>query len=232
VGSFGLPQLACDTERILGYRNYGRVGYKMKKFSLTFKYITILIFGFFLFALTGYSENEISGFSKELKQVLENKIELLQNIAKHPRIIEEVKISNSNNHGLNLSEILKTDKKWRESKGLDDFIKSLLTNESSQYLIDFQEEHDEFVEIFITDQKGLVIGETNKTSDYYQADEPWWIKAYNQGAGNTFYGEIEYDESAIAESIPIYIPVIDPGINKAIGVIKAVCDITAIQMEL
>ncbi|MGD2151016.1 MAG: hypothetical protein PVJ20_09225 [Desulfobacterales bacterium] len=204
----------------------------MKKFSITFKYITILTFGFFLLALTGYSENEISGFSKELKQVLENKIELLQNIAKDPCIIEKVKISNSNNRDFNLSEILETDKKWQETEGLDDFIKSLLTNESAQYLIDFQEKHDEFVEIFITDKKGLVIGETNKTSDYYQADEPWWIKAYNQGTGNTFYGEIEYDESALAESIPIYIPVIDPGINKAIGVIKAVCDITAIKMEL
>jgi hypothetical protein len=191
--------LASGPERILEYRNYGKAGYKMKKFSITFKYITILTFGFFLLALTGYSENEISGFSKELKQVLDNKIELLQNIAKDPRIIEKVKISNSNNRDFNLSEILETDKKWRETEGLDDFIKSLLTNKSAQYLIDFQEKHDE---------------------------------AYNQGTGNTFYGKIEYDESAIAESIPIYIPVIDPGINKAIGVIKAVCDITAIKMEL
>ena len=204
----------------------------MKKLSFAFKFITILTAGFFLLALTGYSENEIPGFSKELKQVLENKIELLQNIAKDPRIIEKVRISNYNNRDLYLSEILKIDEKWRETEGIDNFIKSFLTNESAQYLIDFQEEHDEFVEIFITDKKGLIVGETNKTSDYYQADEQWWVKAYNQGTGNTFYGKIEYDESAMAESIPIYVPVIDSGINKSIGVIKAVCDITAIKMEL
>ena len=204
----------------------------MKKLSFAFKFITFLTAGFFLLASTGYSENEIPGFSKELKQVLENKIELLQIIAKDPRIIEKVIISNYNNRDLYLSEILKIDEKWRETEGVDDFIKSFLTNESAQYLIDFQEEHDEFVEIFITDKKGLIVGETNKTSDYYQTDEQWWVKAYNQGTGNTFYGKIEYDESAMAESIPIYIPVIDPGINKAIGVIKAVCDITAIKMEL
>lgn len=208
------------------------MGYKMKKLSFTFKFITILTSGFFLLALTGYSENEIPGFSKELRQVLENKIELLENIVKNPRIIEKVRSSNSNNSDLNLSEILEIDKKWRETEGIDDFIKSLLTNESAQYLIDFQEEHDEFVEIFITDKKGLIVGETNKTSDYYQADEQWWVKSYNQGTGNTYYGKIEYDESAIAESIPIYVPVIDPDINKAIGVIKAICDITAIKMEL
>ena len=205
---------------------------KMKKLLRTFKFITILTTGFFLIALTGYSENEIPGFSKELKQVLENKIELLQKIAKDPKVIEKVRISNHKSRDLYLSEIIEIDEKWRETEGVDDFIKSLLTNESAQYLIDFQEEHDEFVEIFITDIKGLVIGVTNKTSDYYQADEPWWVKAYNQGNGNTYYGKIEYDESALAESIPIYIPVIDPGSNKAIGVIKAVCDITAIKMEL
>jgi hypothetical protein len=204
----------------------------MKKLSFTFWIIAILTSVFSLLALTGYSENEIPGFSKELKQVLENKIELLENIVKNPRIIEKVRSSNSNNSDLNLSEILEIDKKWRETEGIDDFIKSLLTNESAQYLIDFQEEHDEFVEIFITDKKGLIVGETNKTSDYYQADEQWWVKSYNQGTGNTYYGKIEYDESAIAESIPIYVPVIDPGINKAIGVIKAICDITAIKMEL
>ena len=206
--------------------------FNMKKFSIIFKFITILTFGILLLALTGYSENETPGFSKELKQVLENKIELLQNISKHPLIVDKIRVSNSNNSDLHLSKILEIDRKWRETERVDDFIRSHLTNESSQYLIDFQEKHDEFVEIFITDIKGLVVGETNKTSDYYQADEPWWIKAYNQGAGNTFYGEIEYDQSAMAESIPIYIPVFDPGTNKAIGVIKALCDITAIKMEL
>jgi hypothetical protein len=204
----------------------------MKKLSFTFKIITMLTAVFFLLASTGYGENEIPGFTKELKQVLENKIELSQNIAKDPRIIEKVRISNYNNRKLSLSDILKIDEKWRETEGVDDFIKSFLTNEAAQHLIDFQEKHDEFVEIFITDKKGLIVGETNKTSDYYQADEQWWIKAYNQETGKTYYGKIEYDESAMAESIPIYVPVIDPGINKAIGVIKAVCDITAIKMEL
>ena len=84
----------------------------------------------------------------------------------------------------------------------------------------------------VTDKRGLICGETNKTTDYYQADEQWWITAYNLGKGKSYYGGIEYDESAMAEVISIYVPVIDPGINKAIGVIKAACDITAIKMEL
>jgi len=204
--------------------------------------------GLLLFSSTGCSENEQSnleivankskvktertGFSKELEQLLGKKIELLKNIATNPQIIEIIKRFNEKNQEISISDILMHDKKWKETKGIDDFIKPLLINECAQFLIEFQEQYDEFPEIFITDEKGLIVGETNKTSDYYQADEQWWIKAYNEGIGRIYFGEIEYDESALAEAIPIYIPVMDSQYKKAIGVIKAVCDITAIKMEL
>lgn len=204
--------------------------------------------GLLMFGSTGCSENgqsnleiaankskvktERTGFSKELEQLLGKKIELLKNIATNPQIIEIIKRFNEKNQEISISDILKVDKKWQETKGIDDFIKSFLTNECGQYLIEIQEKYDEFPEIFITDENGLIVGETNKTSDYYQADEQWWIKAYNNGIGKNYFGEIEYDESAHAEAISIYIPVMDFQNKKTIGVIKAVCDITAIKMEL
>jgi hypothetical protein len=73
---------------------------------------------------------------------------------------------------------------------------------------------------------------TNKTSDYYQADEDWWVRAFAGDQGHFYYDEIEYDESAMSEAIPVYIPVIDPQTQKAIGVIKAVVDLVTIRMEL
>ena len=204
--------------------------------------------GLLLFSSTGCSENgqsnlEIAtnkskvktkrtGFSKELEQLLGKKIELLKNLSTNPQIIEIIKRFNEKNQDISISDILKDDKKWKETKGIDDFIKPFIINECAQFLIEFQEQYDEFPEIFITDENGLIVGETNKTSDYYQADEQWWIKAYNNGIGRIYFGEIEYDESAHAEAISIYIPVMDSQYNKAIGVIKAVCDITAIKMEL
>jgi hypothetical protein len=171
-------------------------------------------------------------FSKEIERVLTEKIVLLKNLAQDPVVVENVRIFNKKNSRLSLSEILITDEKWKAISGIDDFIKSLLTNQCSQRLIDFQEEHDEFPEIFVTEAKGLIVGETNKTSDYYQADEQWWSEAYNGGKGRTFHGEIEYDESAMAESIPIYTPIMESENQEVIGIIKAVCDITAIKMEL
>ena len=95
-----------------------------------------------------------------------------------------------------------------------------------------QEAHDAFPEIFVTDRYGLIVAETNKTSDYLQADESWWTKAFADGSGYTHHGAIEYDESDRFEAISLYVPVMDPETQQAIGVMKAVCDITAIKMEL
>ena len=140
--------------------------------------------------------------------------------------------SNEKNKNLSASDIADLDKKWQEAEGIDDFIKPYITNDCALYLVSFQDSNDVFSEIFITDVKGLIIWETNKTSDFYQADEDWWVQTYNNGTGNEFYGKIEYDESSRSEAIPVYVPVFDPETNVVIGVIKAVCDITAIKLEL
>jgi hypothetical protein len=177
-------------------------------------------------------QSEKTEFSAEVKQILEKKKELIENLAKDPLIIKAVKESNERNHNITLPEILRLDAKWQKTEGLDEFIKSFIINACGQYLAKFQETNEVFSEIFVTDEKGLIVGETNKTTDYLQADEDWWVKAYNQGKGMSYYGALEYDVSSRTEAISLYVPVRDLETQKAIGIIKAVCDITAIKMEL
>ena len=57
------------------------------------------------------------------------------------------------------------------AEGINEFIKGILTNEASQILLEFQDIYDSYPEIFISDSKGRIVGLTNKTGDYYQADE-------------------------------------------------------------
>lgn len=172
-------------------------------------------------------------FSGKVKDVLNEKTDLVtKSIAEAPRIIGLVRESNIKNEDISLSEIKKLDERWMSTEGLDEFIRGFLTNEGSEILMEFQNNHDGYPEIFITDAKGLNVAMTNKTSDYYQADEEWWVQAYNEGRGKSFYGDIEYDESAMSEAIALYIPIMDPDTNKAIGVMKVIVDITAIKREL
>ena len=65
------------------------------------------------------------------------------------------------------------------------------------------------VEVFITDVQGLIVGLSERTGDYLQADEGWWIEAYNNGKGKIYVGEVEYDDSTKTYAMNIGIPVVD-----------------------
>ena len=174
-----------------------------------------------------------TAFSKEVSAVLERRINVLRELAADPVILQAVRESNVKHQDLTLPDILTLDRKWiAKDKGVETFVKSLLTNTCANRLMVFQDAHDGYPELFIADAKGVNVCMTNRTSDYYQADEEWWVKGYRNGQGETFYGAIEYDESAMSESIPVFLPVMDPETSKAIGVMKVIVDITAIKREL
>ena len=205
-------------------------------------FFLVLIFGFMCISCGRESkqeevvqevdQNTTFTFSVEVNQILERKKGLIKNLAQESYLIRLVKETNEKNQSISNSEIRRLDERWQRTEGIDDFIKPFITNDTALFLVAFQDENDVFSEIFVTDMKGLIIGETNKTSDYYQADEEWWVQTFNEGKGKEFFGEIEYDESSRSEAIPIYVPVLDPDSKAVIGVIKAVCDITAIKLEL
>ena len=66
----------------------------------------------------------------------------------------------------------------------------------------------------------------------------WKMCVGNQQKWDTFvkgffsHGGIEYDQSALAGAIAIYVPILDPDTEAAIGVMKVIVDLTAIKMDL
>lgn len=182
--------------------------------------------------LNGESLVEPPSFSEEVQAVLQKKTVAIDTLAARTEVVEAVQAANRQNDGLSQADIRRLDAQWQATEGVDDFIKPFITNGCAQTLIDFQDTLDGFAEIFVTDRHGLVVAETNKTSDYNQADEDWWTEAFADGRGRTYHGPLEYDESAQSEAISIYVPVRDPETKEAIGVVKAVCDLTVIKMEL
>lgn len=85
----------------------------------------------------------------------------------------------------------------------------------------FVETKGNIVEIFLTDRYGGLVVASEKTSDFYQADEEWWQKTFNAGKGSVFIGDMEFDESSGFWSITISVPVYDNN-SEIIGVCKAV----------
>ena len=62
--------------------------------------------------------------------------------------------------------------------------------------------------MFVTDKYGALVASTNRTSDYYQADEDWWQAAYNNGEGAIYFGQPEFDESSQSFGIIMAVPII------------------------
>jgi signal transduction histidine kinase len=123
----------------------------------------------------------------------------------------------------------KQDAHWRsvDKKQTSPFMRGLIDNELSEELRGIVKFHEErngyrvFGEIFVTNKYGANCAQTQKTSDYYQADEQWWQQTKEDGL---YVGDVEYDESIGAYSVTIASRVNDEAGNF-IGIEKAVVDI-------
>ncbi len=119
-----------------------------------------------------------------------------------------------------LAEVYGHDGLWKDQGESYVFANVMLGNDLSKTLRIFRGDNPEFPEIFITDARGANIGMTNVTSDYYQADEEWWVKTYAEGEGLVWAGSVEFDESAAGWVVPLYLPVYGTQ-GDVIGIVKA-----------
>jgi hypothetical protein len=129
-----------------------------------------------------------------------------------------------------LDYIFSVDEEWISTNSFIPLYYDLINNSITKRLmrnIDFYKDKyqfDLFGEIFLTNKYGANIGQTGITSDYYQADEDWWIIGKENGI---FIGDVGYDESAGMYSVDIVIRINDANGNF-IGMLKAVWNIQEI----
>ncbi len=177
------------------------------------------------------NENKNILFAPEIENILSIKIELIKSVFDNKIIIEAIEKANEKNKNISQKQIAVLDNQWIVADQNDSFIKSFSSGPAALALLEFKKTYPEFSEIFVTDIFGLNVAQTNKTSDFYQADENWWIKSYNNGSGQESHGEIEFDESSQKEAISVYIPIKNSE-DQVIGIAKAVINIAFIKSEL
>ncbi|MEK7849548.1 MAG: ATP-binding protein [Candidatus Omnitrophota bacterium] len=149
-------------------------------------------------------------------------------IASHNQaIIKTVEAANAEHAGVseeeNLRRMKNMDIDWAVS-GWPRLKDSLLNNDVSEVLGDIQKSKKSILsEIFITDRSGALIATTNKTSDYFQADEKWWQRSYNNGLGAVYTTAMEWDENSNSYGFSIACPIIGAE-AEVIGIMKVVID--------
>ncbi len=148
-----------------------------------------------------------------------------------PQIVEVLKNSNAYHQYLTPKDIDALDVRWRsefrgQSKPL---IFSILNNSLSVFLRDKQREADGIItEILVMDAKGLAIGESEITSDYWQGDELKWQNTYLAGPNITFVDRVEKDASTQMLQVQASMTVSDPETGQPIGAITVGINLDAL----
>jgi hypothetical protein len=138
-----------------------------------------------------------------------------------PRVIAAIKAQNEKTAGLSEAEIVALDKKWRAEveASAKPMIEAVLKNDLSTFLAAKKNDAAGMItEAFIMDAKGLNVGQSDITSDYWQGDEAKWKKTYMVGPDAIFVDEIEKDESTQSLQSQVSIAIKDET-GKAIGAI-------------
>jgi hypothetical protein len=115
-----------------------------------------------------------------------------------PTIISAIKAQNAANAALTAADIDALDRTWRAEVDGDSHptIDAVLANPVSTFLKAKQEASaGTITEVFVMDAKGLNVGQSDVTSDYWQGDEAKFQKSFGAGADALFVDEAEKDES-------------------------------------
>lgn len=143
-------------------------------------------------------------------------------------VVNAVKAQNAKNASLTQAEIDKMDKQWMaETKAsAKPMIDAVLGNELSKYLKKVEADSQGLItEIFVMDDKGLNVGQSEVTSDYWQGDEAKWQKTFKVGPDAVHISDVSQDESTQRFQSQLSLPVVDPDTKKVIGAVTIGLDV-------
>jgi hypothetical protein len=151
-----------------------------------------------------------------------------------PVVIDAIKAQNAKHAAFDQAKIDALDKQWRaETKaGSKPLVDGYLGNPLSAYLKNVKAASKGLVtEIFVMDDKGLNVGQSDVTSDFWQGDEAKWQKTFLVGPSAIFVDKIEKDESSQAFQSQISMAIADPATGKVIGAVTVGVDIDELMAQ-
>jgi hypothetical protein len=169
----------------------------------------------------------VTAQSQNVPPKLQQEIVKITKYANDENVIHAVQAQNQKR--VTMDEILKLDRDWIRGTISEDFVKTLMENQCASKLKELAKEIPSSLEAFLMDNQGALVCMTQKTSDYWQGDEPKWIDSFKGGAGETVVSKREYDQSTKSTLLHVSVPIMDQG--KAIGVLCVGINLTKLAEE-
>ena len=137
-------------------------------------------------------------------------------------LVQAVKAQNAENETLSQEEIDALDQTWRAEvkSGGGELLEATLAKPLSRWLYDMQVGTAGLVtEVFVMDNRGLNVGQSAVTSDYWQGDEDKWQQTFGLDTEQMHVGELEFDDSSGLYQTQASQIIVDPDTGERIGAI-------------
>jgi hypothetical protein len=124
------------------------------------------------------------------------------------------------------------DNEWKaEAKSeKQPLIAEMLSSPLSNYLLYLQARSAGlYTEMFVMDDKGLNVGQSSVTSDYWQGDEGKFQKTFQVGPDAVFIDEAEFNEDDKTWRAQVNFTVVDPESGKPIGAATIEMNLTELE---
>ncbi len=148
-----------------------------------------------------------------------------------PSIISALKDQNEALSHLTFQAVMDLDRQWRAEFDSPHrpLITSVLSSPLSRFLMEKQAHSDGVItEIFVVDARGLSVGESEVSSDYWQGDEAKWQQTFLVGTGVLFIDEVQEDDSTQMLQSQASMTVSDPRTGQPIGSITVGINLDAL----
>lgn len=139
-----------------------------------------------------------------------------------PAIVAALAAQNADHAAITQDKIEALDLEWgMQATAVDQpFVRKVLDREISRFLTDKKSVSDGLItEVIVMDAKGLNVGLSDVTSDYWQGDEPKWQRTFPVGPDALFIDRPEKDESTQTLQVQVSATLIDPASGSPIGAI-------------
>jgi hypothetical protein len=186
--------------------------------------------GLALTARTSGSTSAVAGGDEWKTYVSKYISEVVGLAVNAPEVIAAVQEQNAAHAGLRADQIEALDRQWRAERKANGgpLTNVKMFNATSEFLKGFRTAaNGPIVEIFIMDNRGLNIAQTDPTSDYMQADEDKWQKTFGAGPWITFFDKPEEVEGK--KTVQVSITLVDNDV--AIGAMTVTLDLDKVPMK-
>lgn len=168
-------------------------------------------------------------YAPQLQRFLEARVRPWLN---DPVVLQSLREQNAAHAALGEPEILALDQQWRAEvkAGGGTLLDEAMSRRLSAFLQEQQAASDGLVtELFIMDDKGLNVGQSEPTSDYWQGDEAKWQRTFLVGPDAVFVDDIDFDDSTGMFQSQVSASIADPETGAVLGVITVGVNIEALD---